>query len=115
MLLLRAAPSIFFVEGPTLPTSPDVAKSQEVVAPLHGGVSRVLVQVTGHHMIGRDLFGYRFDLSALRLGKRTARVEAAAGGRVNRRRHFPGQDHLLAHDVRVARQGRGEERLRIGG
>ena len=47
MLLLRAALSIFFVEGPTLSTSPNLAKSQEVLAMFGApGISEILTRIS---------------------------------------------------------------------
>src|SRR5688572_32219417 len=65
-------------------------------------------------MAGRHLAQGRRFLGAPRHGERAAGVEAAPRWRVDGRGDFPGQDDLLARDVRVVGQGRREERLGIG-
>ena len=65
-------------------------------------------------MAGRDLAQGRLLLRAARHDVRAARVEAAAGRRVERRRHLAGQHDLLVLTARSRRQHGGEQRLGVG-
>src|SRR5262249_48282773 len=72
------------------------------------------IEVTCHQMIGGDFFLCRLDRSALWHGEGTAGMKAATGGRVDGRRDFSGQNHLLSSNVRVRRKRGRKERLGVG-
>ena len=102
---LRAEPRAFLIAG------------QSALATAASGMaaaarrSHLVVEVAGDDPPA-EIAQFRLLLGAPRHRLRTARVEAAAGRRVERARHFAGQDDLLAALVGMARQRRREQRLR---
>ena len=69
--------------------------------------------MTGDHA-ALDKGERRHLLRATRHGVRAAWMEVAAAGRVERARNLALEHHFLAPLVRMARQGRGEQGLRVG-
>src|SRR6266478_8643447 len=72
-----------------------------------------IVEVTGDET-PLYICQHRHFLRTVRHRVRAARVEAAAGRRVERAGHLAGEDDLLAPLVGMARQRRRKQRLRIG-
>ena len=68
----------------------------------------------GDRVAGRDLAQVWIDLRALRDGFGAARVEAAAGGRVNRRRHVAVEHDAVALARRVGDGDGREQGARVG-
>ena len=95
------------VRPPTLPR----VVVERIVQPHRsaGGVEEVAAHLAPERRAQR-----RHVLRAARHHLRAARVEAAAGRRVDRARHLAGQDDLLAHLVGMRGQRGREQRLRVG-
>ncbi len=65
-------------------------------------------------MLRGDLLVFRDLHSAPVHGKGTAGVEAAAAGRIDRRRHLAGQHYLFMNQIRMGGQCRLKEGLGVG-
>src|SRR5262245_41791891 len=72
------------------------------------------IEMTSGPMVGPDLFPFRFDLGAHRLGKGTSGMQSASARNVGCGGDVVLQHHVLALDVGMIGQGGAEQRLRIG-
>src|SRR5215510_2251003 len=71
------------------------------------------VEMTGGPMVGPNLFPFRFDLGAHRLGERAARMQPASARDMGRCGDVVLQHDVLALDIGVIRQGGGKQGLGV--
>src|SRR6266849_8702834 len=89
----RGPPAPWASTAPVLPPAPDSGRRRRRRAEHACPISSI--EVTGGEPIRSDRSPFRLLATALRQDSRTARVEAAAGGRAHRVGHLTSQDDPL--------------------